>query len=511
MSLKPLIVLFVILFSVQTTLSAKEFVSYREYGAVGDGISDDFDAIVKTHDAANKAGLKVRADAGAAYYIGGANKTAVIQTGTDWGDAKFIIDDRKVENRSRHLFSVTSKLPSTKITTVKTLKKNQKKIADWTLPSDSFVIAADKTTIRYIRYGVNQNDGAAQTDAFVVDKNGNVDMKGSIIWDFDNISSMTAYPIDSEPLTVRGGHFTTIANQTNLASYYSRGISISRSNVVIDGVYHAITDEPEFHAPYGGFISISNCAGVMVQNCKLSGHKTAYTTSRGGDKPWSTGTYDVTVTRAVNVTFKNCKQINDIHDRTRWGIFGSNYSKNITLDNTEFSRFDAHMGVTNATIKNSTLGHAGINLIGFGVCLVENTKVCAGSFINLRADYGSTFDGEVVIRNCEFLPRNGERADAVLFNGSYSGQHDFGYTCYMPRKITIDGLVISDVNHPNNYPGPKIFATFNSAYKNEEYIEKYPYQITKEVEIKNLTIKSGKPYIISSNPFMFRNVKINEK
>jgi len=177
----------------------------------------------------------------------------------------------------------------------------------------------------------------------------------------------------------------------------------------------------------------------------------------------------------------------------------------------EFSRFDAHMGVANATIRNSVLGHMGINIIGTGVFLVENTKVCGPRFINLRSDYGSTFEGEIIIRNCEFFPRNGAKSDAVLIIGDYSGQHDFGYTCYMPEKITIDGLVINDVNHPDDYQGPKLFANFNRAYTSEAYIEKYPYVITKEIEIRNLTIKSGKPYLISANQFMFRNVRITER
>jgi len=98
----------------------------------------------------------------------------------------------------------------------------------------------------------------------------------------------------------------------------------------------------------------------------------------------------------------------------------------------------------------------------------------------------------------------------VLIGGRHSGQHNFGYTCYMPRKITIDGLVIHDINPTNNYQGPKIFANFNPAFTSEEFVERYPYVITEEVEIRNLTIKSGKPLIISDNPFMFRNVRVTE-
>ncbi|MDF9831885.1 hypothetical protein M2103_000089 [Ereboglobus sp. PH5-5] len=486
-------------------------VYYSEYGAAGDGVTDDFDAIIRTHAAANEKGLRVRADAGASYYIGAASKTATIQTDTDWGDARFIIDDSKVsvENRGKNVFNISSKLSPVKITSVKTLRRNQASLGV-TLPHAAFVVVTDSTTKRYIRMGLNKNNGSAQTDVFVVDKNGNMDGATPVIWDYNNITSMTAWPIDSGTLTVRGGHFTTIANQAESRyTYYARGVGISRSNVVVDGVTHVVTGELDHGAPYNGFITIVGCSGVTVKNCRLSGHKT-YTTIGRANAPVSMGSYDIIVNKAANVTFKDCRQLNDIHDRKIWGIFGSNYSKNITFDNVVFSRFDAHMGVANATIKNSVLGHQGINLIGSGVFLVENTRVHGASFINLRRDYGSTWEGEIIIRNCEYIPRNGARSDAVLINGSNSGRHDFGYACYMPEKVTIDGLVIDDGNPVENYQGPKIFAPFNADYKNADYLEKYPYAITREVNIRGLRIKSGKPYIISNNRFLFRNVSVTE-
>ena len=487
--------------------------TYRAHGAVGDGVTDDFDAIIKTHEAANKAGLKVRADAGATYYIGGAAKTAVIQTDTDWGDAKFIIDDRNVENRRTHVFLVSSKLPHSEITTIKTLKKNQAKL-DLSLQHDSVIIVTDTTTMRYIRMGLNQHNGFPQTDVFVTDKKGSIDMRAPIIWDYDNITSMTARPIDPETLLIKGGYFTTIANQVesrNGYNYYSRGIAITRSNVVVDGLAHAITGELEHGSPYGGFIEVTNCAGVTVQNCGLSGRKT-YVTIGSAGKPVSMGSYGLGSRRTVNLTVKNCKQLNSIHDRSLWGIFISDYSKNITFDNVEFSRFDAHMGVANATIRNCVLGHHGINLIGSGVFLVENTRVHARCFINLRDDYGSTWEGEIILRGCEFFPTRDGRSDfAVLVDGTNTGRHDFGYTCYMPEKITIDGLVIHDANPPPGYRGPKILAPFNKEYTSEDHKAAHPCVITREINIKNLKILGGKPWVISDNPFMFRNVKITEE
>ena len=488
------------LFMVACAVSAQqknESVCYSEYGAVGDGVTDDFDAIIRAHEAANEAGQSVRADAGRTYYIGAADKTALIQTDTDWGDARFIIDDSKVERRNNHVFNVSSSYSSTQLTTVSTLEKNQPKI-DLSLLQGSVIVVIDNTTLRYISWGPDQNNGMAQTDVFVVDNVGSVDKRTPIIWDFDHITSMTAYPIDDKMLTVKGGHFTTIANQSEPPyRYYNRGIGVTRSNVLIDGIYHTITGELEHSAPYNGFIAVSNCTDVKVQNCQLTGRRY-----------YSIGTYEVTVNRSNNVTFKDCKQLNDIHDRTYWGIFASNYSKNITFDGIVFSRFDAHMGVVNATIKNSVLGHQGINIIGSGLFTLEDTKVCGYNFINLRSDYGSTWEGDVVIRNCEYFPRNGLQADATLINGYYTSQHDFGYKCFMPKKITIDGLVINDGNPVNGYQGPKLFADFNNEFTSDSFIEKYPYRITEEVEIKNLTVKSGKQLVVSKNPYMFRNVKI---
>ena len=220
------------------------------------------------------------------------------------------------------------------------------------------------------------------------------------------------------------------------------------------------------------------------------------------------GTYDILVSRALNVSFVNCRQTNDIKNRKYWGIMGSNYCKNLLYDRCTFSRFDAHKGVANATIRHSTLGHMGINAIGSGTFLVENTTVYGSTFINLRSDYGSTWHGEFVIRNCSFVPAGGKPVTASLIGGSYSGQHDFGYTCYMPERITIDTLHIDDAQHPDNYTGPAIFSNFNRRFTDDSYVEKYPYIKTKEVILKNVTTASGKPLRLSDNPFMFKDVTV---
>ncbi len=43
----------------------------------------------------------------------------------------------------------------------------------------------------------------------------------------------------------------------------------------------------------------------------------------------------------------------------------------------------------------------------------------------------------------------------------------------------------------------------------DSYVEKFPYVITKEVILKNVTTASGKELRLSDNPFMFKKVKVN--
>ena len=482
-------------------------VQYGNFGAKGDGKSDDINAIAATHAFANQYGLMVESDKGATYYVSGKQRTAIIQTDTDFGTANFIIDDTDVENYKTSIFKVSSNLMPMKMEGISSLKRNQTKI-DAALPKSCLITVNNANVKHYIRYGLNQDNGAQQTDIFLVDKNGNVDMDAPIIWDFDQITEMSAQPIDEKTLHIKGGIFTTIANKAESKyTYYSRNIAIQRSNVEVDGMRHLIKGEGDHGAPYGGFFNISDCCFVTVKNTVLTGHKT-YSTIGSAGKPVTMGTYDLSVGRALNVSFVNCSQTNDINDRTYWGILGSNYCKNLLYDHCTLSRFDAHKGVANATIRNSTLGHMGINAIGSGTFTVENSTIQGWSLINLRSDYGSTWQGELIIRDCTFKPREGTGNNISLIGGSYSGQHDFGYTCYMPEKITIENLKIDDSDASEDYNGPAIFTNFNKEMTDETYKQAFPYVITKKVILKNVSATSGKALRVSDNAVMFRDVVV---
>ena len=498
------------------------YVTYSEFGAKGDGKTDDFAAIIKAHEYANKNNMEVRGDAGATYYIGRHEKTAEIQTNVDWTGASFIIDDTLMDTsiRQTHTFHVsrTTESIDLKKLGVKSFKKGAESLGV-TLDSDCYVYAVNDNKKMFIREGANQNSGTSQTDCFILRADGTVDPTTPIIWDFDQVTLLRAYPLETETLTIKGGTITTIANQAESKyTYYTTGIEVSRSNVVIDGLTHYVKGELDHGAPYDAIIQVNECANVTVKNCTFTAHL-IYSTIGSAGVDVKMGSYDLRARRAINVTYENCVQTTDILDTKYWGLFCSDFCKNLTFDGCTFSRFDAHQGVTNATIRNSTLGHQCLNAIGHGLLTIENSTLYGSNFISLRGDYGSTWNGDVVIKDCTWNPNLGRGVSnqTALIGGSYSGFHNFGYECYMPQNITIDGLHVVDKKRGASFKGINLFANITSAYTSEAYeakVEKegYPYHLTKTVTIKGLTYESGKDYgwQISPNKFMFRNVVVTD-
>ena len=85
--------------------------TYSSYGAIGDGVTDDFAAIKAAHAYANANGLTVYADEGKKYYLGQHTDAIIIKTDTVWADAEFIIDDRSIaptdEERTKDMVQYT--------------------------------------------------------------------------------------------------------------------------------------------------------------------------------------------------------------------------------------------------------------------------------------------------------------------------------------------------------------------------------------------------------------------
>ena len=460
---------------------------YKDYGAKGDGITDDFFAIKAAHDEANKYYLNVHADPDATYYIGNANGSYSIniRTNTYFHGCKFIFDDENVDytskGRQTSIFGIRpnyGKATYNKNTTpIKTLEKGATNIG-WA-PGDKVMVVLYQEDVRhYIRYGANASQssdptkwGQAQHELIIVDADGNVDPSTPIQWTYTAVTSMEVYRIDDVPIEIRGegegGRRTLITTLYNDAPnaywYYFRNFDITRSNVTISGLEHEYKsyvpyDEGGNGAPYSGFIRISECNNVTIDNIVYEcppGYKDVEPTLRPSGSPNVTnggmGSYEISAGLANNVTWSNSTQSNFfqpdggiIYD----GSMGTNFCKNLTFDNMFTCSFDAHCGVYNGTIRNSTLEH--INFIGDGLITLENVTVYADAnraAINLRDDYGSTWAGDVYIDGLIFKVNDKRNpTDLHIVKAKWNNWY-FGYTTYLPQHITLKNVLTAEYTY----------------------------------------------------------------
>jgi hypothetical protein len=481
-------------------------VAYEAFGAVGDGVADDLSAICDAHAYANKNGLRVRSNPQATYQLGRRALTAVIATDTDWSTSRFLIDDSQgVENHRASLFTVVSLLKPEPIKIAR-LARGQAQL-DIRLTNDCLVYVENARRKIFIRRGLNQNNGTAQKEVFILRRDGTVE--GAIDWDYDVVTRAEARPIDPKPLILRGGIFTLVGNrmrQEKGYNYWSRNIRISRSNTEVDGLTCRVTGETDVGHPYDGFLNMQQCANITLRNCSIDGHKT-YRTIGAAGKPVSMGTYGYSASLVVNFSMLGCKmEMEKVNDRSRWGVIGSNFMKNILLEDCVLSRMDVHQGVSGSyVIRRCTLGYAGLNAVGRGRLVVEGSTLHGGSLITFRSDYGSPWDGEVLIRDCRWKPNVGAPASPVLFNMSNDGTHDFGYPCSMPQEIRIDGLFVDDAKHPADYAGLTFFTDPLGAPKKER---PYPYALTKTLSVRGLKTASGKPPRVCANPDVAKAITV---
>jgi hypothetical protein len=172
------------------------------------------------------------------------------------------------------------------------------------------------------------------------------------------------------------------------------------------------------------------------------------------------------------------------------------------------------MGVSGTyTIRGCTLGHMGLNAIGRGVLTVEDSTLYGRTLVSFRADYGSTWEGEVVIRNCRWVPACGERAWPHMIGVRNDGTHDFGYPCSMPRQITVDGLFVDDRNHPDEYQGMYLFTDPDGTLAGVHGIppaaeRPFPYARCETVRIRGLSTASGLKPQVSPNAELQESVVV---
>ena len=484
----------------------ENYIRYEDFGAIGDGVNNDFFAMQAAHKYANENGLAVKGDPNATYLIGNKEKDGKassihIKTDTDWCGATIILDDTDTcwvpnnpeANYNVHPFFIKSDytpvvLPDEvckKINANGGIKDNNLKKVETGLGYPALLIFSNSNERVYIRYGVNRNPGIEKREFVVVDAEGNIEEDTPFLFDYDEVERITAYRIDDKPITVENATFISKASRANLVTEYHNicsGIMVERSNTTVRNLYHKITGEIDKYAvvdkdsnvlagytynkesekvfdpegrevtdghakpyighSYSAFLRPSNANNVLIEGVTFQAR--VY---------YLQGTYDLGCGMSNRVVFKNCDQSNFFsNDRPGmprypgmgkwWGVGGSSFCKNMTYDGCRLTRYDAHSSLVNGKILNSEI--AATRLTGAGDMLIENTKLYgySSTFISLREDYGATWRGTITIKDCEVYDVKGTSSLTNLFT-FLSANHWFGYPVYFPN-IIIDNLKIEN-------------------------------------------------------------------
>ncbi len=494
-----------------------EFVTYEQFGAVGDGKTEDFAAIKAAHDYANEHGLTVKADGTKTYYIcdtriDGKAETALIKTDVEWGKAHFIIDDTDVgyydgtDRATKNIFHICSDYEKQILNSPEIMAplagigEGTKKI-NLNLGYPALLCIYDENSSVYRRKGEGKRFevGIPKFEIILIDANGNVDESTPFMFNYDNITKIEVVRTDIKPITVSGGIFTTKASRVDAfadgkrASYFQRGICINRSFTTLNGVEHYVEGEITtieqrdlgIRGPaYYGFFVCLFAHKIILKNCILTAKR----------YHGIMGTYEFNADRVNIVRLINCKQSNfEVLDeegntvysmifskvtglKYYWGVGGTNNCKNMEYIGCRLSRFDAHQGLYNGKIIDCEIN--AMELIGKGEMLIENTTWLTAyknaKFLCLRPDYGATWEGTLKVKNSTLCPQPG---NLYLIGHNYKNW-DFGYTCYFPNiemeNVKIEGLTegakvyfLSEDISAGNEPNMHLEETLNVPHENE--------------------------------------------
>lgn len=478
-----------------------KYITYEDFGARCDGTYDDFIAIRNAHLFANKYGYEVRGTEGKTYHIYNYYGSSItITTNIDWQNANFIIHDEDIEEisgRYEELFKITSN-EAKDIVNIRN--------PDWTINTNTKKIEGLQETLQqlnskgytqfwckvenankkqYIRFGNNANTGINQQDYFLIDSEGNI--LNDIQWDFEQITAISIMPISNNLRYMKNGKFITNSLKSESETpyrrldsgkriYYGRHISIYHtSNINIDNVKHTLSED-KLSGSYIGFLVLSYNANVNILNSELFTRQ--YNLS-------GRSTYDLSIDGCVNVTCSNIIS-NEIYDDNRWGIVETDFCKDIIFKNSTLNRIDAHQGIYNLTIENCNIGCKGLTMTGQGILNIINSTITSETFIQLRNDYGSTWDGNVNIINCNYVYHGTTQPKLFSFKFSYDDNenkilHDFGYKLKFPNvyvnNLKIDAKPKSTLYIMTNF-GDLIGKPYNgnpNYWPNSIYINGYQF------------------------------------
>ncbi|HAX2053369.1 TPA: hypothetical protein JW541_004227, partial [Escherichia coli] len=170
--------------------------------------------------------------------------------------------------------------------------------------------------------------------------------------------------------------------------------------------------------------------------------------------------YTIGLGNSMNVTIKNATANGE-----GWGATGSNNCANVRFERCDLSRIDFHMPFQNyLKINDCNIGRSGVLVTGIGDLYVTNSTFNSspdmpGNIIATRSDAGGYFDGDLYMENIKLTGlRNGVPGNGIINAAVTAGQ---GPSSGSPISPTLfNNITLKDIKvYPGSvstYPGTLI-------------------------------------------------------
>ena len=372
----------------QLEKAAMPYVTYRMFGAVLDGITDDSAAVLACHAYANTTGKKVFERGGALL----CNFTVDVKTDCDL-NIDFIIND----NTPATVYNIKSETIETSFNATANLTTGQN-----VFPSDDgrlfgkFFIPR-RTSNDWLlgkRYSSSSQTIHYHHQPVCVNNMGEI-VSSRIYFGSTGVPNITQCKSATEKgIVFSGGHVIATLSKIGFPSL----VKCERCNCEIRNITISNTTLPNLSTNYdSGLIDINGCCNIIIDNIVGFNNSVDLTTNFS---------YVINVTDAYNVTIRNCNLTQG------WGAIATHFCDTITVYNCVINRVDNHYGCFGKwTIKDCIIandislgyGDGEVNILNTTFQTKRPVESMAPYAIYTRKDFNVIFGGNLFIENIKTI------------------------------------------------------------------------------------------------------------
>ena len=360
----------------------QEFISVKDFGAVGDGVVDDTAAVLAAHTYANSVFAEV-SYAGCQQIALQANAQIPLQTSVDFASCELVIlggvNTPPTFSTFNKLYIVTD--PACPLVTVTGAVSAANLTAGALFPTLGLF---DGHGYAFLECGL-QIPNRAETgtmnyaQAFKINRIGRASLPLSAdISAFAAAITVTYRKTSDRRLSIKN------VSLKEGAWNNQQVFSIKRCNVEIDNFTMMFTGGTFDNIQ--SIIDIEHSSDITIRNFISTGRPVTTTL----------GSYNLNIFGGADIIVDNMNAL------TGWGATGTNHINGIKYINCVLNRIDAHSGGHNVFAENCDLHESGMVYgWGGGVLSVKNCRLNRCAAIATRGDYGGQFFGDLVVADCE--------------------------------------------------------------------------------------------------------------